>query len=158
MRTIYGLLVITLLLFLAGITFIVLAARDAGKIPAAAPVASVKQMMQGIVTPASGAIYNAVSTTISEKGTEEVFPRNDREWEIVGSHAIALVEAANLLKVDGRAKDSTDWVRMSDAMATAAMQSYRATEKKDVEALLESGEVLNNSCDNCHRRYEAPVE
>ncbi len=62
------------------------------------------------------------------------------------------------MKVDGRAKDATDWMRMSDAMATAAMQSYRATEKKDVEALLASGEVLNNSCDNCHRRYEAPVE
>ncbi len=34
MRTIYGLLVISLLLFLGGITFIVLAARDAGKAPA----------------------------------------------------------------------------------------------------------------------------
>ena len=158
MRIIYGLLVISLLLFLGGITFIVLAAREAGKAPASAPVATVKQMMQGVVTPASAAIYNAVSTTITEKGTEETFPRNDREWENVGSHAMALVEAANLMKVDGRAKDTTDWMRMSDAMATAAMQSYRATEKKDVEALLASGEVLNNSCDNCHRRYEAPVE
>ena len=158
MRTIYGLLVISLLLFLAGITFIVLAARSTGKAPAAAPVASVKQLMQGIVTPASAAIYNAVSTTITEKGTEEVFPRNDREWEIVGSHALALVEASNLMKVDGRAKDSTDWMRLSDAMATAAMQSFRATEKKDVEALLASGEALNNTCDTCHRRYEAAVE
>jgi hypothetical protein len=158
MRTIYGLLVISLLLFLGGIAFIVLAARDAGKAPAAAPVATIKQMMQGIVTPASAAIYNAVSTTITEKGTEEIFPRNDREWEIVGSHALALVEASNLMKVNGRAKDSTDWMRLSDTMATAAMQSYRATEKKDVDALLASGEALNNSCDSCHRRYEAPVE
>ena len=47
---------------------------------------------------------------------------------------------------------------MSDAMATAAMQSYRATEKKNVEALLASGEVVNNSCDNCHRNYEVAVE
>ena len=158
MRTIYGLLVISLLLFVGGAAFIVLGARNSGKAPATAPVATVKQMMQGIVTPASAAIYNAVSTTISEKGTEEVFPRNDREWEIVGSHAIALVEAANLLKADGRGRDTTDWPRLSDAMATAAQQAFQATTKKDVEALLASGEALNNSCDSCHRRYEAPVE
>ena len=158
MRTIYGLLVVSLLMFLSGVTFIVLAAREAGKEPAAAPVASVKQLMQGLIIPASATIYNSVSTTISEKGTEEVFPRNDQEWENIGSNALALIEAANLLKVDGRAKDDGDWVRMSDAMATAARQSYDATQKKDVEALLASGEGLNNSCDTCHRRYEAPVD
>lgn len=158
MRTIYGLVAIGLLTFVTGIVFIVLGARNAGKAPASAPVASVKQVMQGIVTPASGAIYNAVSTTVTAKGTEEIFPRNDREWEIVGSHAMALVEAANLLKVDGRARDNGDWIRMSDAMSTAAMQAYRAAEKKDVEALLASGEVLNNSCDSCHRNYEVALE
>ena len=158
MRTIYGLLVVSLLMFLSGVTFIVLAAREAGKEPAAAPVASVKQLMQGLIIPASATIYNSVSTTISEKGTEEVFPRNDQEWENIGSNALALIEAANLLKVDGRAKDDGDWMRMSDAMATAAQKSYEATQKKDVEALLASGEGLNNSCDTCHRRYEAPVD
>jgi hypothetical protein len=158
MRTIYGLLVVSLLMFLSGVTFIVLGAREAGKAPAAAPVASVKQLMQGIVIPASAVIYNAVSTTVTEKGTEEVFPRNDQEWENVGSNALALIEAANLLKVDGRAKDADDWMRMSDAMATGARQSFEATQKKDIEALLASGETLNNSCDGCHRRYEAPVD
>jgi hypothetical protein len=158
MRTIYGLLLVSALMFVSGVTFLVLAARQSGKAPAAAPVASVKQLMQGMVTPASAAIYNAVSTTVTEKGTEEVFPRNDREWEIVGSHAMVLVEAANLLKADGRARDSSDWLRMADAMATAARQSYRATEQKSTEALLASGEVLNNSCDSCHRNYEVAVE
>jgi hypothetical protein len=111
-----------------------------------------------MITPASANIYNSVSTTITEKGMDEVFPRNDREWENVGSNALALIEAANLLKVDGRAMDESDWIRMSDAMATAARKSYEATQKKDVEALLASGEGLNSSCDSCHRRYEAPVE
>jgi len=158
MRTIYGLLVIGLLTFLTGIVFIVMGARNAGNASTAAPVASVKQIMQGIVTPSSNAIYNAVSTTVTQKGTEEVFPKNDREWSVVGSHAVALVEAANLMKVKERARDSGDWMRMSDAMSTAAMQSYRAAEKKDTEALLASGETLNNSCDSCHRNYEVAIE
>jgi hypothetical protein len=158
MRTIYGILAISLLTFVAGIVLVVLAARSATRTPAAAPVASVKQIMQGIVAPASSAIYNAVSTTVTEKGTEEVFPKSDRDWELVGSDAMALVEAANLLKVDGRALDSRSWMRLSDEMNTAAMVTYRAAGKKDVEALLAAGEVLNNSCDNCHRNYEVVVE
>jgi hypothetical protein len=158
MRTIYGLLAISALMFLAGVGFFVIGARNASRTPTSAPVASVKQIMRGIVTPASNAIYNAVSTTVTEKGTTDVVPRNDREWDAVGSGAMALVEAANLLKVDGRARDNSDWMRMSDAMSKAAMQSYRAAEKKDVDALLASGEVLNNSCDSCHRNYEVVVE
>jgi hypothetical protein len=158
MRTIYGILAISLLTFVAGIVLVVLAARSATRTPAAAPVASVKQIMQGIVAPASSAIYNAVSTTVTEKGTEEVFPKSERDWELVGSDAMALVEAANLLKVDGRALDSRSWMRLSDEMNTAAMVTYRAAGKKDVEALLAAGEVLNNSCDNCHRNYEVVVE
>jgi len=158
MRTVYGLLAIGLLTFVAGIVLIVVGARNAAKAPAPPPVATVKQVMQGIVVPASTALYNAVSTTVTDKGTEEVFPRNDREWEIVGSKAMALVEAANLLKVEGRARDHGDWMRMSDAMNTAAMLAYRATQKKSIEALLASGEVLNNSCDSCHRNYEIAVE
>jgi hypothetical protein len=157
-RTIYGILIVSLLLFAGGVVFFVLGIRAAGQAPAAAPAASVKQIMRGIVAPASTAIYDAVSTTVTEQGTKDVFPRNDRDWERVGSSAMALVEAANLLKVEGRARDGGDWPRMSDAMVKAAMQSYRAAERKDTEALLAAGEVLNNSCDSCHRNYEVVVE
>ena len=158
MKTIYGMLAASALLFVGGLAFLVMGVRATGSAPAAPPVATVKQLMQGMVTPASAAIYNAVSTTITEAGTEERFPRTDREWEIVGSHAMVLVEAANLLKVDGRAEDADAWLRMSDGMARAARQSYEATRQKDTEALLASGEVLNNSCDACHQRYEVVIE
>lgn len=158
MRTIYGLLVIGLLTLAAGVVLIVMSVRATGSGSMPESAATVKQLMQGIVVPASAAVYNAVSTTVTDKGTQEVFPRNDREWEIVGSQAMALVEAAGLLKVDGRARDGSDWMRMSDAMSKAAMLTYRATQRKDVEALLAAGEVLNNSCDSCHRNYDIPVE
>jgi hypothetical protein len=159
MRTIYGLLAISLLMFIAGGVLFFLGARNLSRTPAsAAPVASVKQLMRGIVGPSSRAVYDAVSTTVTENGTQEVFPRNDGEWETVASHAMALVEAASLLKVEGRAKDSGAWMRLSDSMAKAAMQSYRAAEQQSTEGLLASGEVLNDSCDNCHREYDVPIE
>ena len=158
MRTIYGLLAVGFLTLIAGLVFFFLGARQVGQQPAAAPVASVKQIMRGMVAPAANGVYNAVSTTVTAQGTQEVFPRNDREWEAIGASAVTLVEAANLLKVDGRARDRSDWMRMSDAMSKAAMVAYRAAERKDIEGLLASGEVLNNSCDSCHRNYDVPVE
>jgi hypothetical protein len=158
MRTIYGLLAIGLLTFVAGLAFFVLGARNAWQPAADAPVASVTQIMRGMVVPAANGVYNAVATTVTAQGTQEVFPRNDREWQGVGASAVTLVEAANLLKLDGRARDRGDWMRMSDAMSKAAMLAYRATERKDVEALLAAGEVLNNSCDSCLRTDDVPVE
>ena len=50
MRTIYGLLGISLLLFLSSIWFLVLGVRGPVRPPQAEPVASVKQLMTGIIT------------------------------------------------------------------------------------------------------------
>jgi hypothetical protein len=157
-RTIYGMLAAGAVLFLASAALAIYTWRNSGSVPTSDPVASVQQLMQAVVVPSSRAIYDAVSTTVTVDGTEERVPRTDREWQVVGSHAQALVEAANLLKVRGRARDGGDWIRMSDAMAKGATIAYRAAKQKDPEALLAAGEVLNNSCDSCHRNYDVPVQ
>jgi hypothetical protein len=38
-------------------------------------------------------------------------------------------------------------------MMDAAIVSMKATEARDPEALLNSGEALNESCDACHVKY-----
>lgn len=158
MKTIYGLLGISLLLFITSIWFVVLGVRGPARPPQAEPVASVKQLMTGIITPASTVVYSSVSTLVTAAGVEETYPRNDDEWERVGANALALAEAGNLLMVEGRAVDNGAWMRIAQDMVDAAKVSYNATVKKDTEALLASGETLNNSCDACHREYNADVE
>jgi hypothetical protein len=159
MRTIHWLFVIGAALFVFGIGFVVVGAREARRVPAAAPgpaitpVATTKQIMNGIVSPASNAIFNAVSTTVTDKGIEEVFPRNDEEWAALGASAAALAEAGNLMLVEGRAVDKGDWLKMSQAMIDAAKQTLKAVDAKSTEAVLASGEGVNTSCDMCHERY-----
>jgi hypothetical protein len=89
MRTIYWLFVLSVALFVAGIGFVIAGARVMPRgAPAAAapagppivPVASIKQIMNGIVDPASMVVYNAVSSKVTTKGTEDIAPRNDDEW------------------------------------------------------------------------------
>ena len=161
MRIIHWLFVVGVALFVSGIGFIIAGARAARLAPAAetaltpmTPVASVKQIMKGIVRPASTTVFESVSTISSSAGIEEKAPRTDEEWENVGNSAAALIESGNMMLMDGRAIDKGDWVKMSQAMIDAGKVALRATQAKSAGGVLEAGDAINQSCDNCHRKYQ----
>ena len=158
MRTTYGLLVVSLLLFVFGIWFAIAGARGASVQPAAPPVASVLELMDGLVVPAAQTIWDSVSTTVSREGVQETRPKDDREWQRVAGNAAALIEASQLLQVEGRARESEDWGIIAKAMGDAAAKVKEAAVKKDPEGILETGELLYNSCDNCHRKFQVAVD
>ena len=156
MRIVYWLFVVSAALFVSGIGFIVAGARTTQRAapveaPALTPVASVKQIMNGIVQPAANVVFGSVGTIISAAGIVEKAPKTDEEWAAVGSSAVALVESANLLVIGDRAVDREDWVKMSRALAEAGMAALKATEAKSTEGVLSAGATVNESCDNCHR-------
>jgi cytochrome c556 len=62
------------------------------------------------------------------------------------------------MKMEGRAKEGEDWGLIATAMGAAAAEARAAAEKKDADGILGAGEKLNNSCDNCHRKYQVAVE
>lgn len=161
MRIVHWLFVVSVALFVSGIGLVISAARTARQAPAVEtadanlmPVASVKQIMKGIVGPAAGTVFSAVSTTITFKGTEEKAPQSEEEWETVGNGAAALIESGNLLLMGSRAVDNGDWITMSQAMIDAGKVALQAAQAKSAEQLLESGDAVNQSCDNCHRKYQ----
>ncbi|RPH61856.1 MAG: hypothetical protein EHM89_06550 [Acidobacteria bacterium] len=159
MRIVYWLFVVSAALFVSGIGFIVAGARTTHRVapaeaPALTPVASVKQIMNGIVQPAANVVFGSVGTIISAAGIVEKAPKTDEEWAAVGSSAVALVESANLLVMGDRAVDREDWVKMSRALAEAGMTALKATEAKSTDGVLSAGAAVNESCDNCHRKYQ----
>ena len=161
MRLVNWLFLVSAALFICGIGFIVVAARPAaGPAPPPVetvpltPVASVKQIMDGIIAPSARVVFDAVSTIVDGTGIHENQPRTDGEWEAVGASAAALIEAANLLMMGERAIDRGDWLKMSRAMADAGGAALKAAEAKNPEGILEAGEVVNETCDNCHQRYQ----
>jgi hypothetical protein len=159
MRSIYWLFVISVLLFVSGIGFVVIASRTARAAPVTdepvlAPVASVKQIMNGIVGPAANVVYQAVTTTMTATGTEERAPRTDHEWQVVEGSAAALIESGNLLMIGSRAVDRADWITMSKAMIDAGTVALKAARARNAGDLFGSGEGINNSCDTCHQKYQ----
>lgn len=158
MRTVHWLFVVSAALFVSGIGFVVAAGRTAQQVPPVqrpvTPVASVRQIMNGITAPAATVVFASVGTVLSYEGARETFPKTDAEWEAVGDSAAAVVESGNLMMLGGRAVDTGDWVTLSQAMIEAAKVALKAIEAKDAEALLLSGEAINESCDNCHQKYQ----
>ena len=158
MRIVHWLFVVSAALFVSGIGFLVVSARTVQRpaavvqAPVMKPVASVRQIMQGIVGPAAKVVFESVSTTVSVEGVEEKAPKTDAEWEAVGNSAAALVESANLMMVGNRAIDA-DWTKISQELADAGIVALKAIEAKNADALLASGEAINESCNACHKKY-----
>src|SRR5271166_3558629 len=67
------------------------------------PEATIKDIMDSIVDPNADYIWNATGTVQTlGKGTTVRAPHTDEEWDDLRHHAIALVEATNLLLMPGR--------------------------------------------------------
>ena len=114
------------------------------------PVATVDQLMDAIVVPASQQIFDAV---VYVNGELTQAPRTDDDWFRVRMQALAVAEAGNLLLMSPRAKDSGDWVAYSQALTTAAVLVERAAEAKNIERMLTTGSDLYNACTKCHEKY-----
>jgi len=161
MRTVQWLFVVSAALFISGVGFIIAGARNsigAQAAPSAAPVdiesvATVKQIMQGVVSPAANIVFESVGTVVSAAGIEEFQPETDEEWDIVESNAAVLIESAALLMSGDRAVDRQEWATQSQALADAAGILLEAARAHDRDKVLEHGETLYRSCDACHRTY-----
>ena len=115
--------------------------------------ASLEQLMEATVTPASYAIFDAA---VWINGEPVSLPKSDEDWEVVEHGAITLAESANLLLMPGRVKDWGDWRRYSHDMHAAARAAERAALNKDIDGLLQAGDQIYKSCTTCHAKYLTP--
>src|SRR6185503_238536 len=70
--------------------------------PLLRPVATIKDIIDSIVDPSADALWHSVASVSSAAGFEDRQPRTDEEWATVRRDAIRLVEATNLLVMEGR--------------------------------------------------------
>ena len=124
------------------------------------------------------AIWDSVEIVATLEGTEHKAPKTDDDWKALRRHAVALVEASNLLLIPGRhvarsgekpddarvdlhpeeieallAKDPSAWAMRAHTLYDAAAESLKAIDAHDVTSLMNSGETLDTACESCHRNY-----
>ena len=149
--------------------------------PAFQPTASVEDIMRSMVDPPADALWDAVVTTVTDSGIEKVRPETEEDWLPLELGAIMLVEAGNLLLIDGRriankgsvselpgidlepdeiaervAENSDAWKRLSRELHDAGVVMLDAVRARDVDAVLEGGDRLDVACENCHTRFWYP--
>jgi hypothetical protein len=139
---------------------VVVAALMAGSCAEEAPAGppfrtdtSVRMLMANMVDPAADLLWDAVGTVIDETGETRWEPETEEDWLQVRLGAMAIAETANLLMMDGRARDQEQWIEMSQGMADAAMLAFAAAEAEDAEEIFDLGETVYNSCNTCHGVY-----
>ena len=107
------------------------------------PVASVKQLHEIMITPASDAVFRATADT----------PASEKGWADTRNQAFVLAEGGNLLMLGSRARDNAAWMKMSRALVDAAATAASAAEKKDADALAGAADIITAACEACHQPY-----
>lgn len=114
------------------------------------PVATIEQIMETSVEPASNAVFDAAAWV---NGVQVGGPKTDDEWKLVQANALMLAETGNLLLMGPRMKDQSGWVIRTQAMMDAANEAAKAAEQKNTEAIFNAGTKIYQSCTGCHLQY-----
>jgi hypothetical protein len=146
------------------------------------PTASIQEVMSSIVDPAADAVWDSVSTEVTAKGAIENQPRSDTEWLAVRQHAVTLLEATNLLLIEGRTvshtmkledahvpgiltpvevqkkidADRPAFAERAHALHDAGVEALAAIDAKNPQRLLAAGERIDAACESCHMVYWYP--
>jgi hypothetical protein len=111
--------------------------------PAQEPLLRVLGIMKAVVIPASDALFAAGKAP----------PKSEREWAAVESGASRLIDAGKTLAGEAPAIGTAEWMRLSNAMAEAAVVAGSAAKNRNIDAVLDAGDVLYATCEDCHRLY-----
>jgi hypothetical protein len=147
------------------------------------PSAGIQDIMAYMIDPAADYLWDSVSTTFNVKGVDEKQPRTDAEWNEVRRQAIIVAEASNLLMMEGRrvakegkqledhgvpgnltaeeaeqaiAADRAGFVSFAQALHDVGESMVAAADARNVQALFDAGNTLDQVCESCHLKFWYP--
>jgi hypothetical protein len=147
------------------------------------PVVSVKELMKFMIDPISDDVFDAVWWDQTSGGVVKHEPKTQDDWDRIQTGAVSLAEGIELLKVPrpwtpagdlnhstGESppelspaqiqakldKDPVLWDAKIQALRNAALEVVEVAKKKDVNALFEAGEDIDEACEACHLEYWYP--
>jgi hypothetical protein len=148
------------------------------------PVAGISDIMANEVDPAADALWESVGTVVTRSGTKNNHPTTDKQWDELRGHAVVLIEAANLLLMDGRRvaregvqkiedqgtpgnlsaeqsqklidENRGSFASFATALRTVGEQMLKAIDTKNPNDLMEAGAALDEVCEGCHLKFWYP--
>jgi len=143
--------------------------------------ATIKDIMDSMVEPSGDFVFESVQEISDEHGISEKAPKTDAEWEGVRHHLFVLLEAPNLLIMEGRKAarpgdrsknpavenqpeeiqklldaDHPSFVRRARRLQDAAALAMKAVDAKNKDDLFHAIDGIDKACENCHLHYWYP--
>jgi hypothetical protein len=125
--------------------------------------ATIKDIMNSMMVPASTAVWNSVADVTDATGVHESKPETDDQWNNVYLNAVELTEIGNLLMVAGRERCvggaiplqyRADFNQKAREIIEAGNVAMIAAKKHDLDGISEAGERIDVACDACHEVYQ----
>src|SRR5262249_27193198 len=142
---------------------------------------TIKDIMDSMVDPSGDFMFESIVEIADENGITRKAPQTDEEWEEVRHRAFILLEAPNLLTMEGRKVaqphersknpqvelqpeeiqklvdgDRASFFRRARRLQDAAAEALKAADAKDKDALFHAIENIDKACENCHLHYWYP--
>ena len=155
----------------------------AGPPPEYRTTATVKDIMDAVVDPNADYLFGSVSTIVTAKGVVEKAPQTDDDWKELQRHAVALMEATNLLQIPGRLvaqpgeksenpqielspeviktlidSDRASWIKHAHTLHDATTSMMKAIAARNAEQVAVAGDVIDKACEGCHQQYWYPEQ
>ena len=117
-----------------------------------APKATVKEVMESVITPATNTLW----------GAED--PQTDEAWQELEDAAITTITAGTYVALGGSGTSDREWASkpewqaFNDVMIEAATDALKAIRERDIEALFVANDVLYPPCEGCHIAFNPGVQ
>jgi hypothetical protein len=143
------------------------------------PIVTIKELMDSTVDPAADGVWDSVATIVTRAGIDKREPRSDEEWHAVRRHAVTLIEAMNLVIMEGRraappgtkpglgelspaqidtliAAERSEFDEFAEGVRAEAINALKAIDRKDTQALSRVSGDIDARCEACHLTYWYP--
>jgi hypothetical protein len=112
------------------------------------------EVMGHVVDPAAFMYWKGSGTMVDAKGEHDLSPTTEEGWETVISGATILMEAGNVLQLEGhRRAPEADWNRYAQMLTDRALIARKAAVAHDKKAVFDEGGKVYEVCVACHEQF-----
>jgi hypothetical protein len=134
-----------------------------------------------VIDPNIDPVWNSVASVIDQAGLSDRTPMSDEDWAELRRHALVVSEAANLLLMRDRPvappgaksmapgielapeevralidKNPDGWNFFVQQFQDSLTPTLAAIDAKNPQALIDAGEKVDETCENCHQVFWFP--
>ena len=112
------------------------------------------EVMGHMIDPAAFMYWKGSGTEVTEAGERDLSPTTQEGWDVVVSGATILMEAGNILQIEGNVRQpAADWNKYAQLLTERAKIARAAAEKKDKQAVFDEGGRVYEVCVACHEQF-----